>query len=534
MIIAVVASIVAACRPTTQNQQIRVTVVADGRERVFVIPAPTTIDEFLADPKVDIQLNDLDQINPPPFTQITDGLRITVARISERNDCEQNEIPYQQTSVLNEGLKSGEQRVVQAGENGVEEICFRVTIVDGEEKDRIETKRTEIKAAQNEIVYIGPTGEIEPISIAGTIAYISNGNAWVIQGSSTTKRPITTNGDLDKHVFALSPDGQQLLFTRKPISSDLPDSFNQLWLISDIGKGTPPISLVLDNILYADWIPGQENTISYSGAEKSEAAPGWTAFNDLWQMRIDPASGESLGVKQLIKRTGGLYSWWGTRFQWSPDGNLLAWAQADRVGVVNMVSMSDEVVEVFKNPLLTYPVLKPVSDWSWRATISWSPDSTLLATTVHGNPVGTENPENSPAFDTAIVSSSGGNLNMSLVRNSGIWSAPQFSPFLSQSTTEFPQGYIAYLKARDSFNTINGKYDLVVTDRDGSNARIIFPSEGIVAGQSIFHEQEFAWSPDGRQIALIYQGDLWIVDVESMVVHKLTLDSRASNPIWSR
>jgi resuscitation-promoting factor RpfB len=223
-------------------------------------------------------------------------------------------------------------------------------------------------------------------------------------------------------------------------------------------------------------------------------------------------------------------------FSGRPTGANLHGAQADRLGIIDMSSsQSDADTSVFENSLLKYPVLKPVSDWSWRATISWSPDSTLLATTIHGGPVGSENPESSPAFDVTVVDADRERgLNASVIRNSGIWSAPQFSPFLSQSTSEFPQGYIAYLKAQDPFNTINGEYDLIVTDRDGSNARNIFPSEGITAGQSVFQEQEFAWSPDGRQIAFIYQGNLWIVDVESSVATKLTLDGRASNPIWSR
>ncbi|MEZ4667067.1 MAG: G5 domain-containing protein [Anaerolineae bacterium] len=510
------------------------TIVADGRERVFVIPAPITVADFLNDAKVDVQLGDLDQVNPPLFTQISDGLRITVARIAENDECEQSDIPYQQTSVLNEGLNPGEQRIVQAGQNGVEEICFRVTVVDGVPKDRVEIKRTEIRAAQNEVIYVGPTGEIEPIPIKGTIAYLSNGNAWVVQGSSTSKRPITTEGDLDKHVFALSADGQQLLFTRKPSPIDIQNSFNQLWLILDISKPNTLISLDLDNVLYADWIPGRNNTLSYSSAEKSGASPGWSAFNDLWELRVDPKTGDSLSVKQIIKKSGGLYSWWGTRFQWSPDGNYLAWAQADRVGVINMSSSENgEAISVYDNYLLNYAVLKPVSDWSWRATISWSPDSKLLATTVHGVPVGTEGPESSPAFDATVVAVDG-SFSMHVVQNSGIWSNPQFSPFISQSSNEFPLGYIAYLEARDQFNTINGKYDLFVADRDGSNARIIFPGEGITAGQSVFHDQEFAWSPDGSQIALIYKGNLWVVDVESLVAHKLTLDGQASSPVWSR
>ncbi|MBL8155875.1 MAG: G5 domain-containing protein, partial [Anaerolineae bacterium] len=145
-----------ACRPTPTEQQIRVTVIADGRERTFIITSPTTVEEFLRNPKVDIQLGELDRINPQPFTQITDGIEIRIARVSEQNECVQSEIPFKQTTALNEGLQPGEQRVVQAGQNGILEICYRVTIVDGTPTDRVEVGRTEIRAAQDEIIYTGP------------------------------------------------------------------------------------------------------------------------------------------------------------------------------------------------------------------------------------------------------------------------------------------------------------------------------------------------------------------------------------------
>lgn len=529
--------VIAACRETPQAVQIRVKLIADGRERIFDVPTATTIDEFLRDPRVDLQYSELDIVNPPPFTQIADGMQITIARVSEREECETSEIPYKQTQVLNEGLQPGEKRVVKSGQAGSQEICYRVTIIDGTAKDRVITRTTDIKAAQDEIIYVGVSGDVEPVAIEGLLAYKSNGNVWIIQGSTTSKRPITTEGNLDSHVFSLSPNGRQLLYTQKPNATESATTFNQLWMITDVSRPTQPTSLVLDNILYADWIPELENTISYSSAEPSQATPGWLPFHDLWQMRVDPSTGESLGVKQLLGRSGGgLYGWWGTRFQWSPDGQKLAWAQADKVGVFEASSLINGDVNGFDAGLMKYPVLVPFSGWSWRSTLSWSPDNALLLATTHGAPVGNESPENSPAFSVAVADTTG-TLNATVASNAGIWSAPQFSPLVNQADSQFPKGYIAYLRARDPFNTINGEYDLIVADRDGSNARAIFPAEGrtgLTAQESIFQDREFTWSPDAHQIAIIYQGNLWIVDVESGISHQLTLDGSASTPIWSR
>ncbi|MEO8612072.1 MAG: G5 domain-containing protein [Chloroflexota bacterium] len=524
---------IAACRPQRETTQIRVTLRADGRERTFAYTVPVTVDEFLRDPKVDIQVNETDSVNPSPFTQISDGMLVTVVRVTEKSECTQTEIPYKQNTIPNEALKPGEQQVGQAGQNGILETCYRRTLRDGVESDRAKVSETEIVAPQDEIISVGPTGEVEPVPITGTIAYINNGNAWVMRGSSTAKRLLTTSSDLDSRssTFSLSSDGRQLLFARKTTSAQGDNSFNQLWLISDVSQDKEPIALIPGDVLYADWIPGQENTICYSTGEATQAAPGWQAYNDLWQMRLDPATGGSLSVKAIVERSlGGLYGWWGTRFQWSPDGTKLAWAQADSVGLVDLTTGK------LSAPLLTYPIFRTVADWSWRATISWSPDNDLFATTLHGAPVGRELPENSPAFNVAVADSTG-SFNASIVNNAGIWSAPKYSPLLSTPDSEYPQGYIAYLRARDPFNSINGEYDLVVADRDGSNARAIFPKTGqpgLTGQQSIFQNQEFTWSPDGREIAFIYQGNLWVIDVESEVAHQLTLDSGASNPVWTR
>jgi Tol biopolymer transport system component len=42
-----------------------------------------------------------------------------------------------------------------------------------------------------------------------------------------------------------------------------------------------------------------------------------------------------------------------------------------------------------------------------------------------------------------------------------------------------------------------------------------------------------AWSPDGQRLAVIYQGDLWIVDVATAQAHRLTSDGQVSAIDWS-
>lgn len=513
--------LMAGCTASTDTPSLLVTLSVDSQERSYPQPIAITVGEFLR--QANVELGPLDEVTPPLFSQISDGLRITVTRVQETQECENQELPFHENRIPNEGLESGQERVAQSGLSGVEEICYRVTIRDGTRAERVPIRTTIITAPQDAVIYVGPTGELDPAQIEGTLAYISNGNVWIMRGISTNKRLLTTAGDLDNRVFALSQDGRQLLFSRK--SADPTTYFNQLWMIGDTTNvNSQPVALPPQNVLYADWVPGQGDTISYSSGEITDNSPGWQAYNDLWLMRIDPNSGDSLNARQLVDRSSGwLYSWWGTGFEWSPNGQQLAWVRADSLGLV------DTETGEFQT-LLTYPVFSTRQPWSWRATVSWSPDASLLLTTVHGLPIGSEPAETSPAFHDAVTSVSG-SFAANVVENAGIWSKPKYSPLSGDETVQ--RGYIAYLRARDLANSISesAEYDLVVADRDGSNARVVYPpagQPGLTAAAPFF-----TWSPSGTEIAFIYGGNLWVVDVESAVAHQLTLDRGASIPIWA-
>lgn len=505
-----------ACLARTESSALLIALVVDGRERTIPQDTPLTVGEFLR--QSGVELNPLDEINPPEFSQITDGMRVTVVRVQETTECEQQEIARQQRRVLNEGLQPGEERLGQAGRNGIEEICYRVTIRDSVRQEPIPINRTLVEAPQDEVIYVGPpAGELDPVTITGTLTYLNNGNAWIMRGSSDTKRLITDSGDLDGRVFTLSADGRQLLITREV--DDIDSAFNRLWMLADTTQESAPLALLPENVLTAEWIPGAPNAISYSTGEVASGAPGWLAYNDLWMMRIDPQTGNSLDLDQLVERsTGGLYGWWGTNFHWSPDGSRLAWVRADRVGLVDLTTgaLNEE------SPLVSYAVFNTRQPWSWRAHVAWSLDSNLLTTTTHGEPIGSEPPETSPAFHVAVVDENG-TFSAEVARQAGIWSAPKYA------ATQ-----IAFLRARDLSNSISesAEYDLVVADRDGSNARVLFPDAdqpGLTREASTF-----TWSPDGTQIAFIYQGNLWVVDVVSLVEHQLTLDGGASRPVWTQ
>lgn len=516
-LIVILIGVLAGCQQAPERPPMIVSVVVDGRSLTYDAPEPITVAEFLA--QIDVETGELDRVVPPPFTQISDGLQITVRRVTEEDYCEDRDLPYTQRTVINEQLEPGTELLFQAGQNGQERQCYRVQVIDGIRSEPVPVgDATVLTAPTDEIIYTGPTTTLEPIDIRGTLAYVSGGNAWLMRGSSDTRRPVTATGDVDPtRAFDLSPNGRQLLISRTTTENSGEFS-NQLSVVLDVDATVPQtVDLRPANILWASWVPGQPNTVSYTRAEPRPTSPGWGAFNDLWLMTIDPQTGEEVDIKPVIDESpgrGGPFSWWGRQYTWSPDGGQLAWIHADGVGTVNL-----ETGEL-NSPLISYKEFTPRSDWSWRTSVSWSPDANLMLGVVHGPPIGSESPERSAVFNIDVFATDG-SFQGTLVEQSGIWAFPQFSP---------NGRMIAYFKARQPLVSVpdSAEYDLFVADADGSNARRLFPAEG----ERGITQRDFVWSPDSAQIAVIFHGNLWIVDIISGAANQVTLDGSASRPIW--
>jgi Tol biopolymer transport system component len=519
----VIALVAVACTQNDETSSLLVTLVVDGRERAMPQTTAVTVDDVLR--QAEIELGPLDDVVPPLYSQITDGMRITVARVSEETECDEVEVPYEEQRIPYEALPAGETRLVQPGQNGTQQVCYRVTIRDGVRSNPVQTSTVSLVEAQDAVIYYGPSGELDPATIEGALAYISHNNVWLVRGSSTDgKRQLTNTNDVDVRGFSVTPDGRQIIFTRR-IQNE-PSIFNRLWLIPDATTNPELTALVPENVLSAQWIPGTTNTISYSTGEAVAESPGFRAYNDLFAMEINPQTGEAIDVRSLVQpSSSGFYPWWPTTFAWSPDGSELACVRADSVGLVDLQTGDCR-------PLITFPLFETRGPWSWRSSVSFSPDGNLLLTTVHGQPIGSEPPGTSPAFHVAVADKEG-TFRANVVENAGIWSMPRYSPAVTNPVTGEQRGYIAYLRARDLSNSINdsAQYDLVIADRDGSNATTIFPPPG-QAGLNA--NATVMWSPDGTQIAFIYQGNVWVIDVASQIAHQLTLDSGATALIWTQ
>jgi len=553
-----------------------VTINADGASQTIQIGAEATVSDALR--RAGLTLRELDRVNPPGFNRIVNGMTITVVRVDEKTEVVEEPIPFERRTTLNDGLAPGESRLLQAGINGVAEVTVRIIYEDGVEVTRSEIRRVLIRPAQDEIVMVGSRSDLPTVTVRGTLAYISSGNAWVMTQNSANRRPLTLDGGLDGRVFRLSPDGRMLLFTRA-ITEDVPqlsvpstptvessdielspeaestpqpdstpagqggEDFNALWIIPDItDPESQPVRLDRNNILYADWVPGREMVILYSTAEPRPGFPGWQANNDLWRARVSVSGATTDRMLLLQPSSGGVYGWFGTFFELAPDGLSLAWAQPDAVGVLLPVygegaetspvssgsQSSGELPSAYVSQTLARFAPRNPYDFVWVPSLSWAPDGLVFATTTHADPVGAEAPEDSEAYDVTALPYQGG-YQVTMITRAGMWASPRFSPLLSDQ--EPPTNVaLAYLQATDPLNSLVSRYELVIADRDGSNAHTVFPSPGqpgMLPG-----DQDYVWAPDGRQIALTYQGNLYLVDITARVAQQLTSDGLTSSPRW--
>lgn len=292
------------CSPVQAPQTTIEVTVSTADETISVdLPLGSTAEEALD--AAGVEIGELDRSEPPLYTLLTDGNQVRLVRVSEEFDIEEVVIPFESQTLRNESLPEGERRLIQAGVNGVQEITYRIVFEDAVEISRNPVKSVTLQEAVPEIVMIGSQNAFTPVSLPGTIVYLSGGNAWLMEGASGERRPVVTSGDLDGRVFSLSPDGEWLLFTRAEDDDEL--TINSLW-VARLDDPELLVDLEARNIIhFADWVPAAVLQIAYSTVEPRSTAPGWQANNDLVLVSFSPTGWVS-DPEQLVDANAGGYT----------------------------------------------------------------------------------------------------------------------------------------------------------------------------------------------------------------------------------
>lgn len=504
------------CRSPQFGKEITITIAADGARRQVDISAGSTVAQALQ--SAGITAGSLDRAEPPLYTVLREGDIITLTRVVEEFQTEQDIIPFERQVIRNETLPEGETRLVQAGVNGVQEITYRRITEDGVEISRTAVKTVIIKDSLPEIVMVGAQASYTPLNIPGTLAYLSGGNAWIMEGSTANRRAIVSTGDLDGRIFTLSPNGEYLIFTRKS-SKPADQEINTLWAVRTRNLQPRLISLQAKNVVhFAAWIPGT-NSVAYSTVEPRSTAPGWQANNDLFRVSITGGSPRRL----LNANSGGVYGWWGMSFTYSPSG-VLAYARPDGIGLVDQD-------QGYLKPLLEITPLNTHSDWAWIPPITWGADGNSLYFVSHAPAPVPITSEESPYFDLSGISFESGAA-VSFVNSAGMFSYPSASSIRSSGSEKSFQ--VAYLQSIFIEQSDTSRYRLMVMDRDGSNGRLLFPP----ADANGIEPQTPVWSPaplngqSGDFIAVLYQGNLWFVDSGNAAAYQVTGDGLINKIDW--
>lgn len=501
--------------PRVTEEVISVSIAVDGDESFVDVPAGSTVDSALR--AGGIILSNLDRVDPPQYTVLSDGSQILVVRIAEEFTIEQEIIPFESQVVRNESLPEGQEHWLQLGENGLREITYRQLFEDGVKISSNPVKSVVVQEPVPQIKMVGVQRAFLPFDIPGKIVYLADGDAWIMEDNTGNRRQLVDSGDLDGRIFSLSPDGDWLMFTR---SDEDEDVINTLWVVPvDLDAGDE-IDLGITNIIhFAGWKPDEALTIAYSTVEPRPGAPGWQANNDLQMLTFSP-SGFTQDLPEVLEtNSGGLYGWWGTNFSWSPDGSNLAYARADEIGLVDF----EENTQV---PIKQFIPVQTFGDWAWVPGISWSPDGDLLYVVDHVPP------SESQQYDLQVIPLEENNT-IVISAEAGMFSYPTPSGVIELSSDERAH-LVAFLKARFPFQSDSSRYDLFRMDRDGSNKQRLFPAEGSEGLQP----QQLVWSAGelletgNHAIGLIFQQNLWIVDSITGEAWQITGDGLTSRVDW--
>ena len=444
--------------------------------------------------ELDVELAELDTVEPPLWTPIRPGLCITITRIVEER---QRRVLTATTRVIrDEFLPPEESQVLAEGRDGLEELVYHVAFDGPDVVERWLVGRLVLSESQERVEIIGTRGTVPPQTITGTIAYVANGDAFVMHGASDRKRRLTEGGGLDGRVFALSPDGRTLLYTMRSAPSE--DQLNTLWVADAHVLNTRPRPLGITNVGWAGWRPDGQ-ALAFSSAIRLAGEPGWRALNDLWL-----AGWPDIVSRELLSPTSEfVYAWWGEDWRWAPDGSRLAYARPDSLGVYEL-GASD------RRPLCRFASFDADGNDIWLPHVDWSPNGTCLAALVPGNS------DDRPLVNLLVYDLGTGRAR-SWARNIGhdvhpVWSHGGKS--------------LACVVSRGGNG--EGRHDLCLfAGVDGSQfeqvRRLDFVDLPIV---------DLYWSPDDTDLLILAQGDLYIVDIEQQKVSPLTASGLVSHAEW--
>ncbi len=388
-----------------------------------------------------------------------------------------------------------------------------------------------IKEAIPEIVIVGSVATFTSVSIPGKIAYLSGGNAWIIENNTGNRRSVVATGDLDGRIFTLSKNGEYLLYTR--FSKD-EETINSLWMALLMRNPAQLIDLGVKNVIHFAEFDPSSTVVAYSTADWRETSPGWQANNDLYEVSVNPDGPNGIPSMVLGANSGGVYGWWGVEYSWAPDQAQFLYTRPDGIGVFYRGDGAQKSI-------LSISPYQSGGNWAWVPGAAWSPDGNVIYAVNHASYNG-DGTQDVQRFDLVAIPLMGGSP-VDLVKNVGMFAYPEPSPMSQNKELIYDESgeihnqqvfSVAYLQAIFTEQSDTSEYSLYTIDRDGSNQKKLFPEEGVTG----LDPQHVVWSPaeigNGWEyaIAVIYNGNIWMIDARTGAAQQITGDGLTSRVDW--
>jgi hypothetical protein len=200
-----------------------------------------------------------------------------------------------------------------------------------------------------------------------TIAYIDNGNIWVIEGSNPPLQ-VTSGGNASYVV--ISDDGQKIAFATwdgltqsTELRSVNSDGSGQVLLLSqpNFDALPPPLGGALHHTIHRMQFKPCSQDLLFSTRSVYEG-PGLETQNNLIQIDTTTTTMTTL----LAPGDGG------AAFTISPDGSKIAIQNPERIGFANIDGSGLIPSAHTYTPVITY------SEFMWPPPVRWAPDSSAI------------------------------------------------------------------------------------------------------------------------------------------------------------
>ena len=107
-----------------------------------------------------IEIGELDKVTPQLDTEIIQSHRITVARVLKETEAVKEVIPRETVYREDSNLDRGITKVVEEGSDGEKELIYQITLIDGEEAERVLLEKNILSQAVSREIAVGASNRV--------------------------------------------------------------------------------------------------------------------------------------------------------------------------------------------------------------------------------------------------------------------------------------------------------------------------------------------------------------------------------------